>query len=120
MNSLLLDLGTTGVGWYVYILKASDERLYTGITMDMTRRWKEHSGSDQENSKSSGKGAKFFRGRRPQSLLFLIESLSRSTASKEEIAIKSLSRKDKLALIDSSTNKLSSFPEISRSCGTVL
>ena len=41
--------------WYVYIVRASDETLYTGITTDLERRLAEH---------QSGKaGAKYFRGR---------------------------------------------------------
>ena len=40
--------------WYVYIIKASDERLYTGITTDVERRFSEHS--------DSRKGARFFPG----------------------------------------------------------
>ena len=41
--------------WYVYIVRASDQSLYTGITTDLERRLSEH---------QSGKaGAKYFRGR---------------------------------------------------------
>ena len=40
--------------WYVYIIRASDQSLYTGITTDPERRFAEH---------QSGKaGAKYFRG----------------------------------------------------------
>ena len=31
--------------WSVYIILASDNRLYTGITTDIIRRWKQHSGA---------------------------------------------------------------------------
>ena len=42
--------------WYVYIVRASDQSLYTGITTDPERRLVEH---------QSGKaGAKYFRGRK--------------------------------------------------------
>lgn len=95
--------------WYVYIIESTDDRLYTGITTDVLRRWREHSGLSNE----SKKGAKFFRGRKPQSLVFVIASDNRSIASKEEVAIKSLSRKDKLVLISSERNQLDQYLELS-------
>lgn len=106
MKGALLSLGQTGIGWYVYMIKASDGRMYTGITTDVRRRWSEHS------SNSANKRAKFFRGRRPECLLFVIPSASRSTATKEEWAIKSLKRTDKIELIRSPVNRLTDFPEL--------
>ena len=44
--------------WFIYMILTSDDRLYTGITTDIIRRWKQHSGA------GSG-GARFFRGRKP-------------------------------------------------------
>ena len=41
--------------WYVYMVRASDQSLYTGITTDLERRLKEH--------QSGSAGAKYFRGR---------------------------------------------------------
>jgi putative endonuclease len=79
--------------WCVYIIEASDNSLYTGITTDMERRWEQHSG---------GKGgAKFFRGRSPKVLRFLEKDHCRSSASQREAAIKKLSRPSKLKLIES-------------------
>ena len=43
--------------YYVYIVKCSDETLYTGIATELERRVEEHNGSD--------KGAKYTRVRRP-------------------------------------------------------
>ncbi len=76
--------------WQVYILLASDGRLYTGITTDMIQRWKKH------NAK---KGAKFFYGRNPISLNYLEGGHSRSSASQREYKIKQLSRSQKWQLI---------------------
>ena len=60
--------------WYVYIVRASDETLYTGITTDLKRRLAEH---------QSGKaGAKYFRGRTALEMVFTESSATRSTASK--------------------------------------
>ncbi len=78
--------------WWVYIICASDDRLYTGITTDIRRRWQQHLNGKQ--------GAKFFRGRQPQRLCLLEPQADRSDASKREAAIKKLSRRQKLQLID--------------------
>ncbi|MCB1615028.1 MAG: GIY-YIG nuclease family protein [Pseudomonadales bacterium] len=79
--------------WQVYIIEASDGRLYTGITTDIDRRWQQH---------LSGKGgARFFRGRKPRALVYTEQQPDRSAASKREAAIKSLSREEKRLLIES-------------------
>ena len=79
--------------WYVYIVRASDETLYTGITTDLKRRLAEH---------QSGKaGAKYFRGRTALEMVFTESSVTRSTASKREAEIKKLTRAQKVSLIKS-------------------
>ena len=78
---------TTGKNWYVYMIRSSDNQLYTGITTDIQRRWREH---------STGKaGARYFRGRKPGNLCLLENHPDRSSASKREAAIKQLSRRAK-------------------------
>ena len=78
--------------WYVYIVRASDQTLYTGITTDLKRRLAEH---------QSGKaGAKYFRGRTALEMVLTESSPSRSSASKREAEIKKLTRTQKLSLID--------------------
>ena len=77
--------------YYIYILKCSDDTLYTGITTDIKRRIDEHNNSE--------KGAKYTKLRRPVTLAYSEESLNRSTASKREYEIKKMSRLKKLALI---------------------
>lgn len=68
-----------------------DNQIYTGITTDMARRWREH---------CQGKaGARYFRGRTPRTLCLLEAHPDRSTASKREAAIKQLSRAAKNRLI---------------------
>ena len=77
--------------WFVYIIRASDQTLYTGITTDPLRRLAEH---------QSGKaGAKYFRGRSAIEMVYVEASDNRSTASIREAAIKKLSRSQKLTLI---------------------
>ncbi len=88
--------------WYVYIIKTSDGLFYTGITTDLIRRWAEH----LSMAKGGKKGAKFFRGREPKSLEFLQKHTNRSSATKLESKIKSLSRNKKIDFIQSSINLL--------------
>jgi putative endonuclease len=84
------------MNWFVYMILANDNQLYTGITTDMQRRWGEH---------TSGKaGAKYFRGRTPVMLCLLENGHSRSTASQREAAIKKLNRSAKLQLISAQFN----------------
>ncbi len=77
-------------GWVVYILECCDGSLYTGITNNLDNRIKTH---------NSGKGAKFTRARRPVVLRYFENVESKSAALKREIAIKKLSRTQKLELI---------------------
>ncbi len=81
------------MSWNVYILSCSDGSLYTGITTDVERRIQQH------NNKSSSSGAKFTRARQPVTLVYQEDAASRSIATKREMQIKSLTRKQKLALI---------------------
>ena len=76
------------------MLQCSDGSLYTGITTDVERRLKQHNGD-------SPQGAKFTRARRPVRLVYSEQQPDRSLASKREIAIKAMNRKQKLALIRS-------------------
>ena len=76
----------------MYIVKCSDNTLYTGIATELERRIIEHNESD--------KGAKYTRVRRPVSLVYSEEYLDRSTASKREYEIKKkMNRAEKLVLI---------------------
>ena len=77
--------------WYVYIVKCSDNSLYTGITVDLERRVEEHN--------TSNKGAKYTRSRRPVHLVYSETQHDRSSASKRESTIKKLSRSEKLILL---------------------
>lgn len=78
--------------WYVYIVKCSDESLYTGITTDIKRRIIEHNTSNTS-------GAKSLRGKRPVELVYSESHDSQSAARKREAAIKQWSRVYKLNLI---------------------
>ncbi|MEA1917465.1 MAG: GIY-YIG nuclease family protein [Campylobacterota bacterium] len=79
------------MSYSVYIVKCSDNTLYTGIAKDVTKRLDEHN--------NSSKGAKYTKARRPVTLLHVEELEDRSSASKREYAIKQLTRSEKLLLI---------------------
>lgn len=73
-----------------YILKCSDNSLYTGWTNDIKHRLKMH---------NEGKGAKYTRGRGPVELVYLEEFDTKQEAMSKEAKIKRLTRKEKLLLI---------------------
>jgi len=78
--------------WFVYLIRATDDSLYTGITTDVERRFNEHL--------SGRAGAKYFRGRSPKKVVFVEGGHDRSSASIREAQIKKFSRQDKLELIE--------------------
>lgn len=76
--------------WYVYILRCSDNTLYTGSTVDVVRRLKEH---------DRGKGGSYTRMRRPVNLVYKESLPDRTSAQKRENEIKGYSRFFKEQLI---------------------
>lgn len=80
---------TRRVDWVVYILHCADDTLYTGITNDLAGRLQAH---------TSGKGAKYTRGRGPYEVHHTEHYATKSEALKRERAIKRMSRQQKLAL----------------------
>lgn len=76
--------------WKLYILRCGDGSLYTGITVDVEARLEAH---------RSGKGAKYTRGRGPLELVYSEECGTHSEALKRELAIKQLTREEKMKLI---------------------
>ena len=47
--------------WFLYLIRTADNKLYTGITTDVERRYQQH---------QSGKGAKALRGKGELTLVF--------------------------------------------------
>jgi len=76
----------------VYILKCSDNTLYTGSTVDLVKRLREH------NELKSG--AKYTRARRPVEIVYQKVCNTFAIARAREAEIKKMSRKDKLLLIN--------------------
>lgn len=78
--------------WFLYIIQTKSGKLYTGITTDLERRFEEH-----KTNKS--KKAKFFRSDPPLKIVYSEAFVDRSSASKREYEIKSLTRTKKIELI---------------------
>ena len=76
---------------YVYIVKCSDDTLYTGWTNNLEKRILTH---------NKGKGAKYTKSRLPVEVVHYEEFEDKIEAMKREYAIKKLSRKQKLKLIN--------------------
>lgn len=75
---------------YVYILRCSDDSLYTGWTNNLEKRISDH------NDK---KGAKYTKGRTPVVLVYREIFSTKEEAMKREYQIKRYSRREKLKLI---------------------
>lgn len=79
------------MNYYVYIIKCSDDSLYTGIATNLEKRIREHNGELKG-------GAKYTRGKGPVFLRHYEVFETRSDALKREAEIKKLSRAQKQAL----------------------
>jgi uncharacterized protein (TIGR02453 family) len=80
--------------WYVYIARCADGTLYTGITTDLEVRERTH---------NRGRGAAYTRSRLPVSIVHAEAEPDRGAALRRELAIKSLARRDKEALVGGAT-----------------
>ncbi|AEF93805.1 Excinuclease ABC C subunit domain protein [Desulfotomaculum nigrificans CO-1-SRB] len=78
--------------YVVYILKCSDNTLYTGITNNLEQRLAMH---------RQGKASKYTRARLPVKLVHVEYGFSKGQALSRERKIKKLSREQKLLLINS-------------------
>lgn len=79
--------------YYIYIMRCSGDRLYTGYTSDPVKRFNEH--------KTGKGGAKFTKAFRPVLFEVLWEITgTRGDAMRVEAFIKSLKKIDKIMLIE--------------------
>ena len=76
----------------LYIVRCTDDTLYTGIAADVARRLSEH--------ETSARGAKYLRGKGPLKLEFSEAVGDRATATALEYRVKRLTRAQKEAIID--------------------
>lgn len=77
------------MSWFVYLLECRDGSLYTGIAVDVERRFAAH---------LAGKGARYTRSHPPLRVLASFPHPDRASASRAEYAIKQLSAAGKRAL----------------------
>ena len=82
--------------YFVYLIKCKDGTLYTGITTDVQRRFKEH---------SLGKGGAYTRSRKILKVIYTERYKNRGGALKRESEIKKLTHKQKLNLVKLSMPK---------------
>ena len=76
---------------YTYLLRCADGTLYCGWTNDPERRLAAH---------LSGKASRYTASRRPVEMVYLEAFETKTEAMKREAAIKKLSRKEKLKLVE--------------------
>lgn len=76
--------------WFLYLIRTADNRLYTGITTDVERRFGQH---------QSGKGAKALRGKGALELVFFAPVGEKSLALRLEYQIKQLTKRQKERLV---------------------
>ena len=80
---------------FTYLLRCKDDTLYCGWTNDLEKRLAAH---------NAGKGAKYTRSRHPVTLVYYETFETKEEAMSREFAIKKLSRKEKLKLIEEFDN----------------
>ena len=88
--------------WFVYIIQYRLDRLYTGITTDVSRRFAEHSGGGY-------KAAKALRGKGPYELVYCEEASTRAEALSREAQIKKMTKAQKQKLLGNCVYDLSAF-----------
>lgn len=79
----------------VYMIRTRENKLYTGVSNDVRRRFKEHVAS-------GAKAAKALRGKGPLELVFVSEVGSRNDALRIEAQIKKKSKSEKEQMIEQS------------------
>jgi len=78
--------------YYFYILRCSDNSLYSGITINLEKRLEEHNSGER-------RGAKYTRARGPVTLVYSEQLSSKSDALKREAEVKKWSKDKKENLI---------------------
>lgn len=77
--------------YFVYILECEDGSLYTGITTDLERRFKEH---------QEGIGSHYTKAKKAKKIMYSEECSDRSSASKRELEVKKWPRNKKIEMIE--------------------
>ena len=78
--------------YYTYIIRCTDNSLYTGMTNDLNKRMEEHFGKEKE-------GAKYTKSHQAEKVEAAWQSKDKSLACKLEYRIKTLTKSEKESLI---------------------
>jgi len=78
--------------WWVYVIRCRDGSLYTGVTTDVSRRFKEHQAGGR-------KCARYLRGKAPLELAFHSPAGLKREALRVEKLLKKLAKREKEALV---------------------
>lgn len=73
--------------WHIYLIECADGSLYTGISIDVERRFQTH---------LAGKGARYTRSHKPVRLIASRPVGTRAEALRAELAVKRLPRSQKI------------------------
>lgn len=83
--------------WYVYLVRADNQALYCGISLDAQKRFAQH---------CAGKGARFFATSPARALEYVEVCADKSIALRRELAIKRLPKQAKEQLLLAQSNQL--------------
>lgn len=83
--------------WHVYLIECRDGSLYTGIAVDVDRRFAQH---------VAGKGARYTRAHPPLRVLARFAYPDQGSATRAEYAIKQLTPARKRALCDTAATAM--------------
>lgn len=82
--------------YFLYLLECSDKGIYTGITTDVARRFKEH---------KADLGGRYTRSRQAVKILHTEQFETRSAALERESEVKRWTRERKLSLVRTVTTE---------------
>jgi putative endonuclease len=88
--------------WFVYVIRCSDQSLYTGVTTYAERRIDEH---------NDGSGARYTRTRGPVELVYLERVKDRGSALRREHEIKRMTAAGKRTMVESARRKKARLKE---------
>ena len=91
--------------WFVYLVRCADGSLYTGITKDVARRFRQH---------NAGTASRYTRSRLPVQLVYHEAQPDQSSALKREAAIKAMTRREKLVMAQPRKNAANGVRQVPR------
>ena len=86
--------------WWIYMIRAVDGALYTGVTTDVSRRFEEHQGLALQS-----RGSKFLKGRGPIKLVLSEKIGDKILAHQLEYRLKRLSKLAKEEIVARQFNR---------------